>query len=275
MPGTAVLLFFLAIPLLWIIRVSFYQNVIGGYMKAAWVAENYWKFLGDPWYLQHVLFYSFKVAVITTFLAILFAYPISLYTARSRGRTKQLLITIALAPLLINMICLIFGWIVIFRGQGLLNQFTQWVGITSEPIKYMYSEKGVIICMIYVSIPYIVLTLLDSLGRIEPSLEEAALNLGANRWQTFLKVTFPLSVPGMVAGSLIVFALNVCAFAVPMLVGSDRTPMAGLVAYAQALELNNMPFAAVISVILLVVSMGTLLIYLKLVNRFFFRRLGV
>lgn len=275
LPGMILLLLFLAIPMFWIFRVSYYENVTGGVMKATWVWDNYSRFLSDPWYLNNVLFFSFKIAIITTFLAVLFAYPISLYIARSQGRKKQLLLTIALAPLLINMICLIFGWIVIFRGQGLLNQLALWTGIIREPVKYMYSLKGVIICMVYISIPYIILTLLDALGRLEPSLEEAALNVGANRWQTFLKITFPLSIPGMVAGSLIVFMLNICAFAVPLMVGGDRTPMAGLIAYAQAMELNNMPFAAAISVILFVVSILTLLIYLKLINKFFLRRLGV
>lgn len=275
LPAIIALLFFLAVPMIWIIRVSFNQYMTGGGMKAAWVLDNYRRFLGDPWFMNNVLFFSFKIGVITTFLSILFAYPISLYIAKSQGRKKQILLTISLAPLLINMICLIFGWIVLFRGHGLLNQFTLWLGITSEPVKYLYSLKGVIICMVYISIPYVVLTLLDSLGRIDPSLEEAALNAGANRWQTFLKITFPLSVPGMVAGSLIVFMLNICAFAVPMMVGGERTPMAGLVAYAQALELNNMPFAAAISVLLFVVSVLSILIYIKLINRLYLRRLGV
>jgi len=101
------------------------------------------------------------------------------------------------------------------------------------------------------------------------------MNVGANRWRTFCKITFPLTVPGMMAGSLIIFGLNFCAFAVPLLIGGDRTPMAGLVAYSQAMDLNNMPFAAAISIILLVVSMVTILVYSKLINRFFFQRLGV
>jgi len=275
MPGMIFLLIFLMVPIAWIIRVSFYENIVGGYMKAAWVIENYTRFLGDLWYMRNVLYFTFKIGIFTTILAIAFAYPISLYVGRSTGRKKQILLTLVLAPLLISMICLIFGWIVIFRGHGLLNQVTLWLGIASRPIKYMYSLKGVYICLVYISIPYIVLTLLDTFSRIDPSLEEAALNVGANRWQTFLRVTFPLSIPGMVAGSLIVFALNLCAFAVPLLVGGERTPMAGLVAYTQAMELNNMPFAATISVILLLVSMATLFSYLKLINRFFFRRLGV
>jgi ABC-type spermidine/putrescine transport system permease subunit I len=275
LPGVILLLLFMVIPVGWMIRVSFNQSMAGSYMRAAWVIENYIKFLGDLWYLRNVLFFSFKIAVITTFLAILFAYPPSLYIARSRGRKKQLLLTLTLSPLLIGMVCLIFGWIVLFRGHGLLNQLTIWLGITSEPVKYLYSVKGIVICLIYISIPFAILNLLDSLGRVDPSLEEAAMNVGANRWQSFWHVTFPLSTPGMFAGSLVVFALNFCAFAVPLMLGGERIPMAGLVIYTQSLEMSNIPFAAAISVILLISNLVVLYGYSALIHRFFFRRLGV
>ena len=110
---------------------------------------------------------------------------------------------------------------------------------------------------------------------INPSLMEAAMNVGANRWQCFFKVVFPLTIPGMYAGSLVVFALNYCAFAVPLMVGSQRTNMIGLVIYNQSMQLNNMPFAAAMSVILMVTSILILTVYGKVINRYFFRRLGL
>lgn len=275
LPAVALLLFFLLIPAGWIARVSFYRNVVGGYMTPAWVIENYQKFLGDTWYLKSVLWFSFKIALFTTLCSVVIAYPLSIFVARSTGRVKQVLYTITLSPLLIGMVCLIFGWIVIFRGHGILNQLTMSLGITSEPIRYMYSMKGVIICLIYIAVPYVVLNLLDSLSRINPSLEEAAMNVGANRWQTFVRITFPLSVPGMYAGSIVVFTLNFCAFAVPMMVGSERTNMIGLLIYDQAMKMNNLPFAAAVSVILVASSVLALWVYSKLINRYFFRRLGV
>jgi len=275
LPGALLLASFLVIPVGWMIRVSFYQNLPGSYMKAAWILDNYNKFLGDLWYLRNVLYFSFKIAAFTTFLTILLAYPPSLYIARSRGRKKQVLLTMTLSPLLIGMVCLIFGWIVIFRGQGLLNQIALWAGLISEPVKYLYSLKGIIICLVYISIPFAILNLLDSLGRLDPSLEEAAMNVGANRWQSFRHITFPLSTPGMFAGSLVVFALNFSAFAVPLMLGGERFPMMGLVIYIQSMELNNIPFAAAISMILLVSSMIILFLYSKAIHRLFFRRLGL
>lgn len=273
-PGFLLIFLFLVIPLAWIFRISFNEPVSGGYMKAAWILGNYKRFLFDSWYLKNVLWFSFQIAVFTTFIAVVLAYPLSLTIARCKGKLRQVLLTLTLSPLLIGMVCLIFGWIVIFRGHGLLNMFTMWLGITSEPIKYMYSMKGVNICLIYISIPYVVLSLLDSLSRINPSLEEAAMNVGANRWQTFYRIVLPLSIPGMYAGSLVVFALNFCAFAVPLMVGSERTSMIGLIIYNEAMQHSNMPFAAAMSVILMISSLLIMLIYGKVMNRYFFRRLG-
>ncbi len=274
LPGGILLFVFLVIPLFWIFRVSFYEHVSGGYMKAAWIMDNYLRFLLDPWYLKNVLWFSFEIAMVTSVIAVVLAYPISICIVKSNKRLKQLLFTLTLSPLLIGMVCLIFGWIVIFRGHGLLNMFTMWMGITSEPVKYMYSTKGVIICMVYISIPYVVLSLLDSLGRINPSLEEAAMNVGANRWRTFFSIVLPLSMPGMYAGFLIVFALNFCAFAVPLMVGSERTSMIGLLIYNEAMQNSNMPFAAAMSVILVVSSLLILLGFSKVMSKYIFHRLG-
>jgi putative spermidine/putrescine transport system permease protein len=275
MPGVILYVFFFVIPFLWVVKVSFYQNIPGGYMRAAWVVENYKKFLGDFWYIRNVIFFSFKIAIGTSFFAVLFAYPLALYIVKSSGLKKRLLLIISLSPLLISLVCLVLGLMIILRGEGILNHFALWAGIISEPVKYMYTVKGVFICLIYVSIPYVVLSLLDNLSKINPCLEEAAMNVGANRWQSFLKITFPLSTPGMVAGSLVVFSLNLCAFAVPLMIGEDRIPMIGLFVYNQCMELSNIPFASAIAIIALGVCIITLFIYHELISKLFFKRLGV
>jgi len=275
MPGAILFVLFLAIPFLWIIRISFYQNIPGGYMSVAWVMENYKRFLGDFWYIQNALFFSLKIALSTVFSAVILAYPLAYCIARTSGRKKQLLLTIVLSPLLISMVCLILGLMIVLRREGLFNQILLWLGIISVPGKYIYDIKGVIIGLIYIVIPYIVLCLLDNLGRIDLCLEEAAMNLGATRWQTFFKITFPLSTPGMFAGSVIVLSMNFCAFAIPLMIGPDRLPMMGLIIYNQATAMNNMPFAAALATITVVVNIGILYIYIKLMNKFFFKRLGV
>ena len=274
LPGVTGLLVFVVFPIIWILRISFYENVEGGHMTSAWVVDSYVRFLGSAWYLKNVLWFSVEIAVLTTALAVILAYPLALYIVRSRGRWKQILLTLTLSPLLIGLVSLVYGWIVIFRGGGLLNGFTMWLGLTDHPVKYMYSIKGVVILLIYIGIPYVVLTLIDSLERIHPSLTEAAENAGANRWQSFSRIVFPLTVPGMYAGSLVVFVLNFSAFAVPLMVGSRETNMIGLVVYRQAMELNNMPFAAAISVVMMFASIVILFTYTRIVHRYFLQHLG-
>ena len=147
LPAFSLLSVFLIIPVVWVVRVSFYLNVPGEYMKAAWTLANYARAAGDQWFVRNVYLFSFNIAVATTALAILLGYPLSLYIAMSRGLKRQLLLTLTLSPLLIGMVCLIFGWIIIFRGHGILNQFTIWTGITSGEVKYLYSLK--VIAMAY------------------------------------------------------------------------------------------------------------------------------
>ncbi len=274
-PGIGAIIFFVILPLAWIIRVSFYEYVEGSYMRAGWVVEHYLRFLGDGWYLTNVLWFSIEIAIFTTGIAVILAYPVALYMIQCRGRWRQFLYTLVLSPLLIGLVSLVFGWIVIFRGEGLLNSFTMWLGITSEPVRYLFSLNGVIILLVYISVPYIVLSLLDNLERMEPAFIEAATNVGANRWQCFFYVVLPLTTPGLYAGSLIVFALNFSAFAVPLMVGSPHTNMIGLVIFRQGMNLNNLPFAAAISVIMVMASVFVILIYSRLMQHIYLKRLGI
>jgi putative spermidine/putrescine transport system permease protein len=118
----------------------------------------------------------------------------------------------------------------------------------------MWDLKGVIILLVYIGMPYIVLSLLDSIERINPSFVEAARNVGANRWRAFWSISFPLTLPGLYAGLVIVFTLNFSAFAVPLMVGANDTQMIGLVIYREALLNNDLPFASSLSVIMILAN---------------------
>ena len=273
LPAICLLVVFVAAPLGWVFRVSFNEQAGGTYMVPGFTIAHYARFLGDFWYLSNVLWFSVEIAALTTAVDVVLAYPLALYVARCTGRRKQILYTLVLAPLLIGLISLVFGWIVLFRGNGLLNAAAMWIGLTSEPIRYMYTVQGMIILLIYIGIPFVVLSLLDSLERIEPALIEAATNSGANQWQCFRRIIFPMTLPGLYAGSIVVFALNFSAFAIPLMVGPPETNMIGLVVFRQAMQLGNLPFASAISVVMISVSVLVILIYGRLLRRFF-RRLG-
>lgn len=273
-PALTLLLAFVVAPLIWIVRVSFYEPIAGAYMRPGWVLDNYAQFLGSVWHLQNVLLFTIEVAVLTTVLTALLAYPLAMYMARVEGWTKRVLMTVMLAPLLIGLVSLSYGWIVIFRGGGILNATAQAFGLIDAPIQYMYNMRGVIILLVYIGVPYMTLTLLDAIERINPSLVEAAKICRASPWVAFVKITLPLSTPGLYAGCCVVFALNFSAFAVPLMVGAPNTPMIGLMAYRQAMEINNFPFAGSIAIIMTVASAVILIGFSGVMNRLFFTRIG-
>lgn len=253
-PAMVALLIFVVMPLLWVARTSFNQGVDGAYMVSALTMDNYARFLGSPWYLINTLWFSIRIAIVATAISVLLGYPVALYIAGTRGLQKSILMTMVLAPLLIGLVTLVYGWIVIFRGGGLLNSLMIAIGVYDEPVRYMWDLKGVIILLVYIGMPYIVLSLLDSIERINPSFVEAARNVGANRWRAFWSVTFPLTLPGLYAGLVIVFTLNFSAFAVPLMVGANDTQMIGLVIYREALLNNDLPFASSLSVIMILAN---------------------
>ncbi|XBS67937.1 ABC transporter permease [Acerihabitans sp. KWT182] len=270
-PVLLLLLFFVIIPLLWIIRASFNVVVDGAYMVSAFTLDNYIKFLGSKWYWVNTLWFSIKIAFITTFISSVCAYPVAIYIGKTGGLQRNILMSLVMAPLLIGLVTLVYGWIVIFSGSGLMNSLMIALHVYNEPVKYMWDIKGVCILLVYIGIPYMVLSLIDSIERINPFLIEAARNVGANRWLTFWKIVFPLTLPGLYAGLVIVFALNFSAFAVPLMIGNSNTQMLGLVIYREALLNNNLPFSSAISVIMSIVNaliiMGLTAVFGKLILR--------
>lgn len=274
-PNLLLVIVFLVIPFLWILRISFYENIPGAYMKPAWILDNYKKFLLDSWYLKNVVWLTLKVTIIVTSFVVFLSYPLALAIARAKGKLKQILLTMTLSPQLIGMVALVFGWIILYRRGGLINQLLLITGLINEPVKFMYSLNGVIITMVYISIPYMVLNLLDGLSRIDPSLEEAAMSVGANRLKAFSSIVFPLSTPGLYSGLLVTFSINFSALTIPLMVGSQRTRLIGVYLYDQAINIGNLPFGAVIAIILLIFSFSFSYLITMITNKIFFKKLGV
>lgn len=253
-PVLLILVLFLVGPMLWVVRTSFNDLVDGAYMVEAFNFDNYTRFLGSKWYLVNTLWFSIRIAVLCTFVSVVLGYPVALYVAKTGGLQRNVLLSLIMAPLLIGLVTLVYGWIVIFRGGGLLNSLMITLRVYDEPVRYMWDIRGVVVLMVYISVPYTVLALLDSIEKINPYLVEAARNVGASRWTAFWKIVFPLTMPGLYAGLVIVFSLNFSAFAVPLMVGDAKTQMIGLVIYREAFLNNDLPFASALSVIMVTVN---------------------
>jgi putative spermidine/putrescine transport system permease protein len=252
-PGLAVLVPFFLAPLAVMLTYSFYRFIPGGQQAPAFSGENYGRFLFDGFY-QAILGDTLLLGLAVTVLSLVLSYPLAYTIARSRSRWTSWLIVIVLVPLMTSVVVRSYGWMILLANNGVVNAALAALGLS--PLPLMFNFTGTIIALTEVLMPFMVLSLVGVLQSIDPALEEAARSLGAGRARVFRDVILPLSLPGVAAGSLLVFALSIGAFATPQLVGGARTKVIATVVYNQAINVLNWPFAAAISFILMVIVIG-------------------
>mgnify|MGYP001438192129 CR=1 FL=1 len=192
------------------------------------------------------------VAFITAILTLTLAYPAAyllVYAKRSFVRT--LLYIILITPLLTSMVVLSFAWIVILAQNGLINQILVSLNVIDEPLSMLWNMQTVIVAYIQVLLPFAVLPIATSLSDIDPSLTKASMSLGENRIRTFFRVILPLTIPGFIAGFIIVFSLAAGSYITPLLLGGRLLPLLPLNIYQQVIQMSNLPLAAALSFTLL------------------------
>ncbi len=224
-------------------------------------AENYVRFATDG-YNWEVLWITIRIGLSTTIAALLLGYPLAHLMARTHSRTGHALLLIAvLAPMLTGIVVRTFAWMAILSDTGVVNATLMRLGIIDAPMTLLGSETGIVIGLTHIYIPYMVLTLNGVISRIDERLEQAATNLGAHPLRAFIEVTLPLSVPGILAGSLLVFALSISAYVTPLLMGGFQFMTLPLLIYQQISASFNIGFAAALGIILLVISMALIVGY--------------
>jgi ABC-type spermidine/putrescine transport system permease subunit I len=212
--------------------------------------ENYRKIF-DLYYAR-LFGRTLRLALITTVVSVALGYPLAYFLARARPRVQALGLFLLIMPLMVSAVIRIFGWIVILGRKGLVNQALVALGL--EPVKLLYSETAVVIGLVNIFVPFMVLPIMASIERIPPSLEEAAQNLGADWYRMFRRVILPLSLPGLVSGSLLVYSLSISAFVTPALMGNARERMAGQQIYDEVLVSFNWPGASSLSLALVLLT---------------------
>lgn len=240
------MLFFIA-PLALLVSVSFYNEPT---MLTTGV-QQYAEFFGKAINYE-VLFDTLLLGAKATLLCLVFAYPIAWITTRAAARWQPVLIFIIILPILTSVVVRSFAWIVMLSRQGIINQTLLALGIVQEPLSLLFSETGVLMVLAQVQMPLMVLPLMTNLQQIDTNLADASAALGAGYWRTFWKVIFPLSLPGIIAGSILVYAASVTAFVTQTLIGGARLLYMPLFIYQEALDLQNWPFAAALSGIFMV-----------------------
>lgn len=252
-PANLYLFIFTIIPLLLVGVLSFLSRGAYGDVQFVFNLENYTRLL-DTLYGK-ILLYSLGVGILTTIMCILIGYPLAYYIARAPAKQRSLLLFLVLVPFWTNFIIRMYAWIMILRAGGFLDDFLQWAHIAKEPLHLLYTPTAVMIGMIYEFLPFMVLPLYTSLEKIENSVLEAAADLGAPPARAFLRVTLPLSVPGMIAGTILTFIPAMGMFVIPDLMGGAKTILIGNVIRNQFLTARDWPFGAAASMILMVLTM--------------------
>ena len=222
-----------------------------GVIYPGFTFEHYTAFLTDPFYLN-ILLRTLYLALGVGVLTVLIGYPVAYFLVRSRSRFKGPVLMLVLMPLLASVVVRTYGWLVLLEPQGLVNQLLDVVGL--GPVTLIRNYTGVFIGLVHVYLPYSILSIMASLSTVHPSLELAAQNLGAGRVEAFRRVTLPLTLPGMVTGFALTFALVLSAYATPRILGGRTVHTTATQIYDQMLFLLNWPLAGAIAVIVLVIS---------------------
>ncbi|MGL4287430.1 MAG: ABC transporter permease [Phreatobacter sp.] len=230
--------------------------------------RHYERLVGDTLYFE-ALVATLRIGAITTLVSLLVGYPLAHWMARIQSRTGHALLLMAvIAPMLTGIVVRTFAWMTLLQDRGVINVTLMSWGLTDHPLKLMYNEFGTVVALVHIYVPFMVLTLTGVIGRIDERLEQAARNLGANRFRAFMEVTLPLSLPGIMAGSLLVFALSISAYVTPFLMGGTDVLTLPMLIYQQVGASFNLGFAGALGVVLLAVSLVIIIAYNNVLGRF-------
>ena len=257
LPAAVFLLALLAYPLAQTALISLSQNRPGTNIAPALTLENYARFLGDPYY-RGVLWTTLRISLLTTLSCLLLGYPFAYWTSRQRGWLRAVLLFAALAPLMVSVAIRTLGWIVILADNGPINALLLSLGAVSRPVRMIYNEFAVVVGLTEALLPFMILSVVTSLQSVPSDVLRAAAIAGASPGHAFFRITLPLTLPGIAAGSLLVFALAASSFVTPRVLGGGRTMTVANLVVDQFLVTLNWPFGAAIGLMLLAVALGVL-----------------
>lgn len=282
LPTTLWLFVLLIIPLFLTLLVSFGQRSPDGEVIYSFSFDNYTRLFGystdcpdgaascfDPLYVN-ILWRSLTLAFNTTVIVIALAYPLAYFIARAHPKRRNLFLFMVLIPLWTNFVIRVYAWMMLLRKEGAINIVIGWVagllGIDFAPLEMLYTPGAVLVGMVYEFLPFMILPIYTSLEKIDNSLYEAAADLGANAIRTLLRITLPLSMPGVVAGTILVFIPVMGTFIVSDILGGRQVILVGNLIQRQFLDARDPTFGSAASLILMVMTL--------IVTYFYTRKFG-
>ncbi|WP_349358109.1 ABC transporter permease [Stappia sp.] len=229
-----------------------------------WADTRYDQF--DPVYIS-IFLRSIRLAATTVLACLVICYPFAFWVARQPERWRNFFIFLITLPFFISLIVRLFAWVLILRPTGFLNQALLGLGLVDAPLDIIFTDIAVVIGMTYVFIPFMFLPLYSSIEKLDGSLIEASQDLGASPLQTFLRVILPMTLPGIVGGSIIVFIPSLGNFIVPSLLGGARVVMIGNLIEQQFLSARNWPFGSALGMMVMAAVLVLLMIYVRVLSR--------
>jgi len=262
-PVTLFYLLFLLVPYALILRLSLFRYSALRLYVPELTAANYVNVVTDPFYLL-LMARTIGLGLLVTVVSLLLGYPLALTIARAGPVLKSALMAATLSPLLINLVVRTYAWLVLLGDTGVVNRWLQGIGLIGGPLPLSGNTFSVTVGLVHICLPLMALSLIGVLERIDPALLDAASSLGASRGRVLRRVVLPLSMPGVGAGSLLVFSFAISAFVTPSLLGGNRVSTVATLIYEKFTFSANWPVGATLVMVLLVINLGVIWLHARL-----------
>lgn len=263
-PLYLITILFVLFPILYMVVLSFLNKAEVFGVEFTFTLANFQKII-EPLYLETFV-ESFKLAAISTLFIVLIGYPFGYFMAKLSGNWKKRMLLLIMLPFWTSALIRLFGWIIVFRSNGTLDKILMGLHMTEKPLKLLYSYPAVVVGMIYSLVPFMILAVYSSAEKMDWSLVEAACDLGASRFTAFRTITFQLTLPGLLSGVVLTFVPSMGLFFIADLLGGNKIVLVGSVIQEQLTKGRNLPFAAALSVVLMVLTTLILGLYRKLTH---------
>ncbi len=267
-PGVLFFAALLGAPMVMTLLLSLHSYDFNLGIQSDWTLTNYAEVIGDP-YFQKIFGRTFGLALWVTIICVAIGVPEAYVLSRLSPRWRSIFLLIVLGPLLISVVVRTLGWALFFGGSGILTMISQSLGFSDEPVSLMFTFLGMTLALVHVLVPFMVISVWASLQKIDPQSEDAAYSLGASKMTVLRRITLPQAMPGILSGSIIVFALTASAFATPAIIGGRRLKVVATAAYDEYLSTLNWPLGATIAILLLVANIAIIVGYNKLIEHRF------
>jgi putative spermidine/putrescine transport system permease protein len=266
-PLALVLACFFLLPVLMMLPTSFREYAPGtGITPGVWTLENYTRIVTDDYY-REVIWRTLGLGLFVTLACLLLGYPLAFLIARGPERWRVPLILLVIFPMMLNLVVRSFGWIALLSNRGLVNNLLIQLGLIATPLKLMFNLTGLMIGLTHIYLPFMVLMLVAAIRNVPGDVEAAAATLGSSRLHVFAAVTLPLSAPGILAGSILVFVLTISALVTPRMLGGPTYKVMATLIYDEYMQLLDWPSGSALSFALTAMAIGVIWLSSRLTKR--------